>query len=62
MSTVPAPIVGLFVGLFLALGILIDGFFGFVLMALFGALGLVVGRILDGEIDLAQYTNRGRSR
>jgi uncharacterized membrane protein len=57
-----APIVGLFAGLFLALGILVDGFFGFVLMALFGGVGLVVGRIADGEIDVSQYLTRGRSR
>lgn len=60
--SISAPIVGLFAGLFLAVGILLDGFFGFVLMALFGAVGLLVGRVVDGEIDVAQYLTRGRSR
>ena len=62
MSLTSAPVVGLFAGLLLALGILIDGFFGFVLLALFGAVGVVIGRIIDGDIDVSAYLNRDRSR
>jgi uncharacterized membrane protein len=62
MSPTSAPIVGLFAGLLLALGILIDGFFGFVLLALFGAVGVFIGRIIDGDIDVSAYLNRDRSR
>jgi len=54
--------VGLFAGLLLALGILIDGFFGFVLLVLFGTVGVVIGRIIDGDIDVSAYLNRGRTR
>jgi len=62
MSSPSATVVGLFAGLVLALGILIDGFFGFVLLALFGTIGLVVGRVIDGDIDISAYLNRSRTR
>lgn len=62
MSPTSASVVGLFAGLLLALGILIDGFSGFVLLALFGTVGLVIGRIIDGDIDVSAYLNRGRTR
>jgi|OpeIllAssembly_1097287.scaffolds.fasta_scaffold724809_2 uncharacterized membrane protein len=58
----PASVVGLFAGLLLALGILIDGFFGFILLALFGTIGVVVGRVIDGDIDVTAYLDRGRTR
>jgi uncharacterized membrane protein len=58
----PASVVGLFAGLLLALGILIDGFFGFILLALFGTIGVVVGRVIDGDIDVTAYLDRGRIR
>ena len=57
-----APVVGLFAGLLLAMGILIDGFFGFVLLTLFGAVGVLVGKVIDGDIDVSAYLNRGQSK
>jgi uncharacterized membrane protein len=62
MSSPSATVVGLFAGLVLALGILIDGFFGFVLLALFGTIGLVIGRVIDGDIDISAYLDRSRTR
>jgi len=62
MSSPSATVVGLFAGLVLALGILIDGFFGFVLLAFFGTIGLVIGRVIDGDIDISAYLNRSRTR
>jgi uncharacterized membrane protein len=62
MSHTSAPVVGLFAGLLLALGILIEGFFGFVLLALLGTIGFTLGRIIDGDIDISSYLNRGRTR
>lgn len=62
MSPISAPVVGLFAGLLLALGILIDGFFGFLLLALFGTVGVVIGRIINGDIDVSSYVDRGRTR
>ena len=44
---------GLLTGLLLGLGILIDGFSGFATVAVLGALGLLVGRVLDGSLDLS---------
>lgn len=62
MSPTSTPVVGLFAGLLLALGVLIDGFFGFVLLAFFGAIGVVIGKVIDGDIDLSAYLSRGRTR
>lgn len=62
MSPTSAPVLGLFTGLLFALGILIDGFSGFVLLALFGTVGIVIGRIIAGDIDVSSYLNRGRTR
>lgn len=46
--------VGLFLGLVAAFGTLGD----LLLVILFGVIGLVVGRVLDGKIDLNQLLGR----
>ena len=43
---------GVLSGLLLGIAILLDGFSGFAIVAVLGALGLVVGRVLDGQLDL----------
>ncbi len=47
----------------LALSALIFGFWGFILVALFMAIGVVVARITAGEIDFRNVVNafKGRS-
>ena len=54
---------GALVGLVLAVAALIFGFWGFLLVALFMAIGAVVGRILSGRIDIRGIANAfsGRS-
>lgn len=47
-----APIAGMAVGATLAICALVFGFWGFLLVALFVAIGAVVGRILAGQTDL----------
>lgn len=47
--------VGLFVGLLLALIGAIGGLDSFLLAALLGAVGLVVGRVITGKLDLTRY-------
>jgi hypothetical protein len=55
-------VIGLFAGLLVGLGIAIDGFSGFLVLVVFGALGFVVGKILEGEIDLSSvFSGRGSS-
>ena len=43
---------GLLSGLLLGIAVLLDGFSGFAIVAVLGALGLLVGRVLDGQLDL----------
>ena len=43
---------GVLSGLLLGIAILLDGFSGFAIVAVLGALGLLVGRVLDGQLDL----------
>lgn len=54
---------GALAGLVLALSALIFGFWGFILVALFMAIGVVVARITAGEIDFRNVVNafKGRS-
>lgn len=55
-------VIGLFTGLLVGLAIAIDGFTGFLLLAVFGAIGVVVGKVVDGDIDLSAVLNSGSSR
>lgn len=57
-----ATTVGLFVGLLLGVAAAAGGLVGFFIALVLGILGLVVGRVLDGELDLNQFTGRGRDR
>ena len=55
------PVIGLFVGLLLALAALIGGFWGLVLAIVFGLVGVVIGLQADGRLDLAAVVrSRGR--
>lgn len=47
--------IGLFAGLVIALCTVLDGWSGLGLAVLFGAVGLVVGRVVSGQLDLTQY-------
>lgn len=57
-----ATLAGLFVGLILGVAAALGGLQGFVIALLLGILGFVVGRVLDGELDLNQLIGRGRDR
>ncbi|MEA5360617.1 hypothetical protein VA596_13800 [Amycolatopsis sp., V23-08] len=51
---------GLITGLVLGLAVAIGGFGAFAAVAVLGAIGLLVGRYLDGKLDLSQLTGRDR--
>ena len=54
---------GLLSGLLLGIAILLDGFSGFAIVAVLGALGVLVGRVLDGQLDLSTLSpDRSRPR
>ncbi len=55
-------VIGLFAGLLVGLGIAIDGLTGFLLLVVFGAVGFVIGKVIDGDLDLSSVLNSGSSR
>ncbi|PPB48695.1 DUF2273 domain-containing protein [Arthrobacter pityocampae] len=54
--------IGLFVGLLLGFAVIFGGFLEFLAVILFAAVGLVVGRLLDGKIDLQDLAGSRRQR
>lgn len=54
-------IVGLFTGLVLGLAWSAHGFEGLVITAALGIIGLVVGKVVAGDVDINQYLGGGRS-
>lgn len=57
----PSAILGLATGLVLGLAAAFGGFGAFLLVLFLGLLGLIVGRVLDGDLDLTPYLG-GRRR
>lgn len=56
-------ILGLFAGLLLAIAAAAGGWEYFLLAIVLGAFGFVLGKVLDGELDLSPYlSNRSRER
>ncbi|WP_434448570.1 hypothetical protein [Lentzea sp. E54] len=51
---------GLLTGLTLGLAAAFGGFSAFLLVLVFGALGLIAGRVAEGKLDLAQLFGRDR--
>ncbi len=54
------PIVGLFAGLLLGLALILGNFGDMLIVALFGAIGVVVCKVIEGDLDVSQFTNRQR--
>ncbi|MEC5184735.1 putative membrane protein [Cryobacterium sp. MP_3.1] len=52
-----ATVTGIAVGAVLAFAALIFGFWGFLLVAAFMAVGLLLGRIIEGKLDLRGLAN-----
>lgn len=53
---------GVLAGVILGLAAAAGGFTGFLIALVLGAIGLVVGRVLDGELDLGDVLGRGKDR
>jgi hypothetical protein len=49
-------------GLILGLALVFGNFGDMLIVALLGAIGFVIAKILDGEMDVAGWLSRGRSR
>lgn len=54
--------VGLFAGLILGIVAISAGFLAFLGVAFLGAIGLVVGLVIEGQVDLNRLTGNERSR
>jgi hypothetical protein len=52
---------GIVVGLALGLALAFGSFGQMLIVALFGALGFIVAKVLEGDIDLARYVSGRRS-
>ncbi|GAA4921922.1 hypothetical protein EV188_1166 [Actinomycetospora succinea] len=55
-------VLGLLVGLTLGLAAAFGGVNAFLVVLVLGLLGFVVGRFLDGQLDVDGLTGRGRSK
>lgn len=53
---------GLLTGLALGFAGAFGGFGAFLIVLVLTALGLLIGRVLDGKLDLSQLTGVGRDR
>ncbi|MBT2452523.1 DUF2273 domain-containing protein [Streptomyces sp. ISL-43] len=53
--------VGLLAGMALGFAAYFGGFWAFLLVAALGAIGMVVGRVLDGDLDVSDFV-RPRER
>lgn len=50
---------GMLAGLILGTAAAVGGFSGFLIALAVGAIGLVVGRVLDGELDVGEFLGKG---
>lgn len=55
-------VLGLLVGIALGFAAAFGGFGAFLAVAILAAIGFVVGKVLEGDIDVSQYIGRGGSR
>ena len=54
---------GVFAGLLIAIAVAAGGWWYFLLAIVFAVLGFVIGKVLDGELDLSPYlSSRSRER
>lgn len=53
--------IGLFVGLLLGIVAVFGGFLQFIAVVFFGALGLAIGRYLEGKLDVQDLLSRRSS-
>ncbi len=50
-----ASVTGLFTGLILGLAYVLSSFGQMLVVALFGAIGLIVAKVLEGDLDVASW-------
>ena len=55
-------VIGIFIGIFLAIAAILGVFGGFLLALGFAVIGLVVGAQIEGRVDLGSMVQAGRRR
>lgn len=53
-------VVGLFTGLLLGIALIVGDFSDMLVVALFGAIGYVVMKVVEGDIDVGEMIDRNR--
>jgi hypothetical protein len=53
--------IGIFIGLLLGLALVLGDFGDMLIVALFGIIGFVIAKVLEGDIDIAQYLSGRRN-
>lgn len=53
-------VVGLFAGLLLGIALIVGDFSDMLVVALFGAIGYVVMKVVEGELDVGEIIDRNR--
>jgi len=53
---------GLISGLILGTAAVVGGFSGFLIALVIGVVGLVIGRVLDGELEIGDLLGRSKDR
>ncbi|WP_131745299.1 hypothetical protein [Frankia sp. Cppng1_Ct_nod] len=53
---------GLITGLVSGLALALGGFGEFLIVLVFGGIGLLIGKVVDGEIDIGHYISGGGRR
>jgi len=51
---------GLVAGIALGFAAVFGGFDAFLIVAVLGFIGLVIGAVVDGDVDLSRYVSSGR--
>lgn len=61
VSEMSAATVGLLAGMALGFAAFFGGFWAFLLVAFLGLVGLIIGRVLQGDLEMSDFT-RSRNR
>ncbi len=54
--------VGLLVGALLGIATAVEGFSGFAITALFAVVGLVIGKVVQGDIDVSEFVSSAEQK
>ena len=62
MTSQPGALIGALIGVALGFAAAFGGFSAFIIVAVLAVLGFLVGRVVDGNLDLSPYLSGRRDR